>query len=214
MKLDDFLPHLLPELPGCPDALVKQQLLFGIIEFCTETHAWNEIQDPITILDRQNEIDVETPRDARIVAVKDVWASNRKLRPVTMDQLFERIPNWQTAESTEPVYYNASVDYRTIRIFPSPIGQAGQRNTLTMRVAYAPTMSATTFPDELGIKYWDHLQAGAKSRLMMVPGKSWTNLQMAAVYKQQFEDGILKAKISAIHDRVQGSVSVRPHPFA
>lgn len=212
MKLEDFLPHLLTELPGCPDALVQQQLLFATIEFCTETHAWVEIQEPVRLIDAQNEIEVEVPRDTRIVAVKDIWASSRKLRPVTMDQLFERIPNWQTAESSEPVYYNAAVDYRNIRIYPIPKDSQGR--TITMRVAYAPTMTSTTVPDELGIKYWDYLQAGAKGRLMLIPGKSWTNPAMAGVYKQQFEDGKLKAKIDILHDRVQGSVSVRPHPFA
>lgn len=212
MKLDDFLPHLLPELPGCPDMIVKQQLLFGTIEFCQETHAWNEVQDPIQVLDRQYEIDVETPRDTRIVAVKDVWAANRKLRPVTMPQLFELIPNWQTAEGSEPTYYNANIDYRTIRIYPIPNG--ANRQTLTMRVAYAPEMSATTIPDELSIKYWDALIGGAKARLMVMPGKSWSNPALAVYNRRLFDDGILKAKISALHDRVEGSLSVRPHPFA
>lgn len=211
MKLDDFLPHLLPELPGCPDSIIKQQLLFGCIELCQETHAWNEIQDPIQILDKQYEIDVETPRDTRIVAVKDVWAASRKLRPVTMPQLFEMMPNWQTAEGSEPTYYNASIDYRTIRIFPIPLG--ANRQTLTMRVAYAPEMAATTIPDELAIKFWDALIGGAKSRLMVMPGKSWSNAALAVYNRRLFDDGILKAKIAALHDRVEGSLSVRPHPF-
>lgn len=212
MNLDDFLPHLLPDLPGCPDAIVKQQLLFAVIEFCQETHAWNEIQDPIRVRERQNEIDVDTPVGARIVAVKDVWASNRKLRPVTMPQLFELIPNWQTAEGSEPTYYNASTDYRSMRIFPIPIDVNNQ--TITLRVAYAPKMDATSIPDELAIKYWDALIGGAKARLMVIPGKAWTNAQLSAYNRGVFNDGILKAKISALHDRVEGSLSVRPHPFA
>jgi len=212
MNLDDFLPHLLPDLPGCPHSIVKQQLLFAVIVFCQETHAWNEIQDPILVRERVNEIDVDTPTGARIVAVKDVWASNRKLRPVTMPQLFELIPNWQTAEGSEATYYNASTDYRTIRIFPIPIDVNG--NTLTMRVAYAPKMDATSIPDELAIKYWDALIGGAKARLMVIPGKAWTNSQMSAYNRNVFDGGVLKAKISALHDRVEGSLSVRPHPFA
>lgn len=212
MNIDDFLPHLLTELPGCPDQLVKQQLLFGAIEFCTETHAWNEIQDPITIIDKINEYDVEVPTGARIVSVKDVWASSRKLRPVTMEQLFERIPNWQTAEGSEPVYYNASTDWTTIKIFPKPF--EANKAKLTLRVAYAPTMAATSIPDEVAIKYWDGLIGGAKARLMLMPGKAWTNPQLAAINRDLFNDAMLKAKISQIHDRVQGSVSVRPHPFA
>jgi hypothetical protein len=212
MNLDDFLPHLLPDLPGCPDTLVKQQLLFGVIEFCQETHAWNEIQDPIRVRDGVNEIDVDTPSGARIVAVKDAWAANRKLRPVTMPQLFELIPNWQTAEGSEPTYYNASTDYRSIRIFPIPNDSTNQ--TITLRVAYAPKLDATSIPDELAIKYWDALIGGAKARLMVTPGKAWTNANLSAYNRGLFDAGILKAKISALHDRVEGSLSVRPHPFA
>lgn len=212
MTLDEFLPHLLPDLPGCPDTLVKQQLLFACIEFCTETHAWNEIQEPITLIDKISEIDIDTPTGARIVAVKDVWASNRKLRPVTMTQLFELIPNWQTAEGSEPTYYNASTDYRSIRIFPKPIG--ANRQAITLRVAYTPTMSATTIPDEIGIRFWDGLIGGTKARLMVTPGKSWSNAALSQYNRQLFDDAVLKAKIAALHDRVEGSVSVRPHPFS
>jgi len=212
MNIADFLPHLLPDLPGCPDQIVQQQFLFGAIQFCTETHAWNEIQDPITVIDKINEYDVEVPTGARIVAVKDVWASNRKLRPVTMEQLFERLPNWQTAEGSEPTYYNAATDYRTIRIYPKPLD--AKKAKLTMRVAYAAALTAATIPDEIAIKYWDGLISGCKSRLMVIPGKAWTNAGLAQYHGAIFNDAILKAKISQIHDRVEGSVSVRPHPFA
>jgi len=212
MNVSDIVPFVAPEVPGCPEVLIKQAIVQTAIEFCTETLAWQEIQDPVIVIDKSNELDVEVPTGARIVTVKDIWASNRKLRPVTMEQLFERLPNWQTAEGSEPTYYNASADWRTIRIYPIPLD--ANRAKLTMRVAYAPTLAATTLPDEIGTKYLDGLTGGTKSRLMLMPGRSWTNAQMAGVYRQQFNDQMLKAKIDVLHDRVQGSVSVRPHPFA
>ena len=151
------------------------------------------------------------PEDARIVTVRDIWASNRKLRPVTMPQLFELIPNWQTATGSEPTYYNASADWRSIRIYPIPI--EANLAKLTMRAAYAPTLTATTLPDEIVTKYLDGLLGGTKSRLMLMPGKTWSNVQMAAAYRTQYTDQVVKAKIDDLHDRVQGSLSVRPVPF-
>ncbi len=212
MKTSDLIRFIAPELPGCPDVLINQALVQSAIEFCTETLAWQEIQDPLIVIDKQNLLDVEVPRDARIVTVRDIWASNRKLRPVTMPQLFELMPNWQTATGSEPTYYNASVDWQSIRIFPIPM--EANRAKLTMRVAYAPTLTATTLPDEICTKYLDGLLGGTKARLMVMPGKTWTNAQMAAVYRAQLNDQMLKAKIDDLHDRVQGSLSVRPHPFA
>jgi hypothetical protein len=212
MNTSDLIHFLAPELPGCPDAVIKQHLVQAAIEFCTETLAWQEIQEPTIVVDRQNLLDVDAPRDARIVTVRDIWANSRKLRPVTMAQLFEVIPNWQTAQGSEPTYYNASTDWRSISIFPIPV--EANRAKLTMRVAYAPKLTATTLPDEICTKYLDGLLGGTKSRLMIMPGKTWTNAQMAIVYRTQFTDQMLKAKIDDMHDRVQGSLSVRPHPFA
>lgn len=212
MNTSDLTNFLTPELPGCPDALIKQALVQTAIEFCTETLAWQEIQDPLIVIDKQNLLDVEVPRDARIVTVRDIWASNRRLRPVTMPQLFEVMPNWQTAQGSEPTYYNASTDWQSIRIFPIPF--EANRAKLTMRVAYAPTLTATTLPDEICTKYLDGLTGGAKARLMLMPGKTWSNNQSAGVYRAQYNDQVVKAKIDDLHDRVQGSLSVRPHPFA
>jgi hypothetical protein len=212
MKTQDLLPFLLPDLPGAPDALVKQHLVQATIEFCTETLAWEQIGDSLKVLEGRNELEVETPTDSRIVTVKDIWEGSRRLRPVTMSQLFEALPNWQTAEGSEPTYYNASTDWQTIRIFPKPLNSQGK--TLRMRAAFAPKLTATTLPDEIVTKYIDGLTGGAKARLMAIPGKAWTNLQMAAFYRGVFENFVMKAKIDILHDRVQGSLSVRPHPFA
>lgn len=212
MNVSDIVPFIAPEVPGCPEPLIKQAVVQTAIEFCTETLAWQEIQDPVALVDGGNELVIDVPRDSRIVAVKDIWASNRKLRPVTMDQLFERIPNWQTATGSEPAYYNASADWQTIRIYPSPLDSQGAK--LTVRAAYAPKITATTLPDEIVTKHLDGLTGGAKARLMIMPGRSWTNAQMGGVYRAQFNDQVLKAKIDILHDRVQGSVSVRPNPFA
>lgn len=212
MNVTDLIPFILPETPGCPDALIKQNLVLSAIAFCVDTLAWCEIQDSLIVIDGQSELDVEVPTGARIVTVKDIWAANRRLRPVTMSQLFELIPNWQDARGSEPTYYNASTDWQTIRIFPIPLG--ANRARLRMSAAYAPTLAATTLPDEIVTKYHDGIVGGAKARLMAMQGKAWSNLQGAAVYQQQAESQIIKAKIDILHDRVQGSLSVRPHPFA
>lgn len=212
MNTSDFLPFLLGDLPGAPDALVKQNLVLAAMEFCIETLAWQEIQDPIIVIDKINEIDIDVPTDARIVTIKDVWGPSRRLVPVTMSQLFEKIPNWQTAQGSEPTYYNASADWKTLKVFPIPL--EANRQALRVRVAYAPTVSAKTLPDEIATKYMDGLMAGAKARMQMMPGKTWSDNTSAGINRTIFQDAMLKAKIDILHDRVQGSLSVRPVSFA
>ena len=208
MNIEALHTYVLPELPGAPDVLVSQALLLATIEFCVESLAWELIQDPVSVLDKQNELDVEVPRDARIVLVKDVWMANRRLLPVTMAELQERLPDWQTATGSDPAYYNASIDWKTIRIFPSPLN--ANRAKLTMRVALAPELAAKTIPDELGIKYLDALCSGAKARLMLMPDKAWSNAQVGMYHRRIFDDGVTKAKVESFLDRVQGQTAVRP----
>lgn len=212
MKVTELLPFVLPEVPGCPDALAKISLVMSVIEFCTETLAWQEIQDPVSVIDKVNELDIDVPTDARIVVIKDVWGPSRRLVPVTMSQLFEKIPNWQTAQGGEPTYYNASTDWKTLRIYPIPL--EANRQKITVRAAYAPTMAATTLPDEICTKYLDGIVSGAKGRLQIMPGKTWSNAQAAGINRGLFENAMVKAKIDILHDRVQGSLSVRPVSFA
>lgn len=211
MKLEALLPYLLTDLPGVPDVTAKQALILTAIDFCQQSHAWNEIQDPMTIEDGVNEYDVEVEQGARVVAVKNVFAANRELRPVTMKELQQVIPNWQSATGSLPSYYNAPVGPESIRIYPIPLESNGA--ALTMRVAFAPTLAATSIPDSIVNRYLDTLISGAKHRLMMTPEKGWSNLQLAAYHQTQFDDGVVRAKIDILHDNAQGSIKVAPVRF-
>lgn len=211
MKLDAILPYLLPDVPAVPDITAKQALLMSAIEFCVQTHAWDEILDPLLVEHGVNEYDIEVAQGSRVAAVKSVWIANNELQPVTMPALQLRIPNWQTATGSVPAFYTAPVDNSTIKVYPIPENPV--ETYLTIRVAYAPTLSATSIPDSVINRYLEVLVAGAKHRLMMTPGKSWSNLQLAAVHKATFDDGIIRAKVDVLHDEVQGSIKVRPMRF-
>lgn len=208
MTPTDLLPYILPEVPGAPDALVKQAIMRTANDFCIETGVWSEIQDPIPVTDNVNEYDVYAPRGAKVATIKSIWMVNRELVPVTMERLQELIPNWQEAKGSEPAYYNSATDYRTVRIYPIPLGSNGAK--ITIRAVYTPDQFGTTLPDFLVDKWLDELLAGAKARLMIMPGKAWTNPELAVMNQAMFTEGMVRAKVFIAHDKVAGSVRVRP----
>lgn len=208
MTPTDLLPYILPEVPGAPSALVEQSIMRAANDFCWETGVWNEIQDPISVIDNINEYDLESPTGANIVTIKSIWMVNRELVPVTMERLQEVIPNWQEAKGSDPAYYNCPQDWSTVRIYPIPLG--ANKAKMTIRAVYTPDQFGTYLPSFLVDKFLDEILAGAKARLMQMPGKSWSNPQLALFNQGFFTDAVTKAKVFIAHDKVAGSPRVRP----
>lgn len=211
MKFEALLPYLLPDVPGVPDFTATQALRLASIEFCVNTHAWDAILDPIALEDGVNEYQVDAEPGARIVAVKDVWLQDRQLTPKTIEEISLLIPNWQSAQSAIPTFYTATSDLDYIQVYPIPIQPGGA--AMTIRVVYAPSLSGTSIPDALATRYLEVLLSGAKARLMVSPGKGWSNPQLAAYHQTRFDSGVNSAKIDIMHDKVQGSVRVKPVRF-
>lgn len=210
MKLDALLPYLLPDVPGVPDVTAKQALLLSSMEFCTQTNAWNEIQDPFPLEDGVFEYDLDVEQGSRIAAVLNVWTGDRALIPKTMEELGLILPNWQSYQSSLPSFYNTAQDGGTLRIFPIPLSPDAN---LTVRVAYTPLLTATTVPDAVINRYLEPIISGAKHRLMVAPGKGWSNPELARYHQTEFDEGVQRAKIDTLHDKMQGSIRVKPIRF-
>lgn len=211
MILDDFFPHVLVDVPGCPDPTVRLALLSAVGEFCRKTLAWTEIQDPMPLVSGVRDYDIDAPSQAYTIAVSDVWLGARRLKPMTMLAMQDTMPNWATAESNEPIYYNSATEHGVIRIFPIPANVTDQ--TLVIRAAYAPTATATTVPDFLGQQHIEVIASGALARLMIKPGAAWANPQLGDYHQKKFTDGIADCQISEAHDRNPGTIKVQPRSF-
>ena len=211
MKVDDLVQYARLEMPGILDVIIAQAIVFTAIDFCTQTRTWNEIQDPILLVDGVSEYDTEAPTDARVLTISDVWAADRELTPITLAALAHVLPNWQTAQGNQPQYYNAARDWRTITVYPIPT--AALRAKLTFRAQYAPTLTAKTVPDLLAERYFDGFISGVKARLMFQVNVPWANPMAAIAHKQTYDTALAQARIDQLHERVPASVSVRPVRF-
>jgi hypothetical protein len=208
INVSQILPYVVPEVPGAPDALVARHIMLAANDFCLQSGVWDEIQDPVTVIDKIHTYDVDAPKYSQVATIKNIWMPNRQLIPATMDQIQQFIPNWQTSTGSEPVYYNAAQDWTTFRIFPIP--ENANKTKMTLRVSYAPDGFGSVLPKFLMDRWLDEITSGAKARLMAMPGKAWTNPNAAMYNQRLYEDGLLEAKILMAHDKVLGSVRVKP----
>ncbi len=211
MKIIDLVRFVAGDVPGCPGPVIELEILQAAIDFCRSTHAWSEIQSPVTIVNNVQEYDVDMPADGTVVTVRNVWAFSRELPSKTMADIQRLIPNWVDAKSNQPAYFNmASTEPAYIRLFPIPYEATG---TLVMRVVYAPKITSTTLDDALVERYLDTLMAGAKARLMLQPGRSWTNPALGGVNDLKFRNGKVEAKLNVMSENTPGTVIVQPQRF-
>jgi len=210
MQLDEFLPYVLAEVPGCPDITARLALAQVAIEFCSKTLAWNQVLDPIALAIGQADYDVEIPTLGRVELVESVFCNGIALRPVTTLELNAALPDWRTAKGNLPRFYNSPEDRSILRVYPTPT-ESG--HILVVKACFIPVSGARTLPDFLGQYHMDAIASGTKARLMLMPGVDWSNPQLAAYYKTEFNRSIDDTRITQIHERVQGGLSVPARRF-
>jgi hypothetical protein len=209
VSIDTFLPHILPDVAGCPRFTALQAVIESAIAFCEESHAWKETLPLIALVDDQHSYAPVLPAGSRVILVTEVWAADRELHPATMSEITDLYPDWQTAQGT-PRHYNQQ-DWQQFRVYPIPKDQVSA--SLTVRAALAPTRAATTLPDFMADRHFQGIVSGALKRLMLKPGQAWSNPTLAAYYENEFRLACANAKTAIFHDRVQGSARVRPRRF-
>lgn len=211
MKVDDFLKFVLPDVPGCPDDLVRQAIMFTANRFCTETQCIDAISDPVQLEEGVQDYDMDILPGLQAITIKSVWTPTRELTPVTMSELNRMLPNWQVATNSEPSFYNMVKGFGKLTVYPIPALPLG--SPLTFHAVYAPNQFGNTLPDDMVGFYIDTIAAGAKARLMITPGQTWSNAQLAVANQSLYDAGVVSAKIDVMHNRVPGSIRVRPLRF-
>lgn len=80
--------------------------------------------------------------------------------------------------------------------------------------AVRPMRSATSLDDDLYHRWFDAIVYGAASRLMAIPGQSFSDPQLAVMYTARAISAANKARIEGSYNRTRGQIAVRANPLA
>lgn len=208
---EKFFPNILPEVPGAAETIVENAVRNAVIEFCEKGLILQRDHDPITLVEGVVDYDLEPPTGYLCVKVMKAWLENNPLDPLAPDfvreaAVYNRLfTSYQKANSTPRAYLQK--DERTISVWSPP--EKRYPNGLTLRVALKPTRSSSEVEDVIFEDYAEVIASGALSRLMMSAGKPYTNVEMAAVHKGLFQQGINMARQRATHGHVRSNLSVK-----
>jgi hypothetical protein len=197
--LEALFPDILPDVPACPPAMALVALRNTVTDFCEQTLIHQATLDPLTLIPGVAEYDLEPPSGYRVGQVVNVWFKGQKLEPLSPDMVEmpeaygDFIGGYKKTQAPPKGYAQRTPE--TITFLPF----ADQRyvGAVTMRVALVPLRDCTEIEDFLYEQYGEYLAAGAKARLMISPGKPYSNKELAAAHAARYMSARNDAKLRA-----------------
>lgn len=204
-----WYPDVLPHVPGCPTPVVRHELRRSAQALLQASRAWQADLTPISISAGAADYPVapSSPEQQRIVRIEAAWLDGQRLNPLTPDQLdANSLDDWREHTGAPTGYLQLTPGIVTL--YPKPVSAAS--TGLKLRVSLMPSDAATVIPDDLAQQYSDEIQIGAKGRLMLMPGKPWSNPQVGAGYLASFNAATSVAMSRAARALVGGRIAARP----
>lgn len=216
-KLSEFLPYLLPNVPGCPEPMAEQALRSACIEFCRISLL---VQDVTTdsLVANVADYTVEVPTSNVLVKVLGVWVGDKELQPASVEMVSSglalRGPTVkETVTSNFPlVYFQKTPTSSDISLYPVP--NEAYADGLAVRSAFAPSRTASSVADVLYTNWAEEIAQGALARLHAMPGLPFTNPGLAAAFSQMFAAATRRAANVARSGQLAAAARVKPASFA
>lgn len=195
IKYSELIDEVLPALAADPsDPVTENAIKRAVIEFCSSSWIWKYMPDPIDVVSGEAYYDLEPLTGTDITTIMDVLHNNVPITPKTTTQLDNEIPGWRTTKAT-PKYYT-QVDTEQVILAPIPADNIA--TGLTMTLVLQPSQSATGFPKWIFNQYIYALADGAISKLMLMPGKPWSDAATGLDRRMRFEEAISNARNNSI----------------
>lgn len=203
-----WFPDLAIHVPGCPSVLMVHELRRAAQTFFERSRAWRVTQAPIAVGAEVSELP-SAPTDATmdLVEVEAAWYDGKPLDPITLEELDNAFhDDWQAHTGTPSRYLEPTAG--TLRLYPVPVAAA--TTGLKLRLIVKPSDTSLGLPDDMAARYRDAIHLGAKSRLMAIPNKTWTNLELATAFGTSFAAQADAAGGKSARGNVHARVRARP----
>ncbi|HWH83244.1 MAG TPA: hypothetical protein VNU71_13520 [Burkholderiaceae bacterium] len=177
MKLDAFLPSVLPSVPGCPDLLAIDYVRRAAREFAGGTLCWNYTLPVIPAEAGAADYTLQLPDGQELVRVLLVEVDGEPYEvpygPIARQRLRRGVGGQCVMQGAQ--------DFSL-----SPAPSIDGTEILT-DVAVRPTLASNYWPDDLS-EYQNDIAAGAIGMLAMLPKQPWTDDKTAAAQGALFAD--------------------------
>lgn len=196
VSIASFKNLVAPDVLPCPDPIVEREVKLVIDDFCRKTN----------ILQRDFQLDVDSldiDSDMQNAIDFDISQYAHELRPVTLMELYidsapylpqlrnikSTITNWDLVSNDRVKYFWIPNDH-TVRLFD----MSANDTSVWMRITVKPRSDATTVDDLLWEDWSEAIVAGAKWRILSMPGKEWTEPRAGEHFRREYRKYFAQAK--------------------
>lgn len=181
---DRFLPYIQPYLPGCPEITIETHLREAAADFCSRSEVWEFDLDPDFTSRNTADYEIDVPTGAVLENILFL-----SIGGVTATRVSSKYIDNTLGAKGAPGKYSVYQD-TSIRMYPTPDGKYEFSGTAILR----PSLTATGVEDFIFERYAREISCGAIYRLAEIPGKEWSNPDVALYHKMMFHKGADDAK--------------------
>jgi hypothetical protein len=212
-----FLSEVMPIVNGCPSPMAINAVRDATLEFCRKTRYWQHDLTPFASVADQETYTLTPPTNTIIVGIIKNIPENLpavSFNGVTIAEAHGYLPAEHESDSAStPEGYYLSIIGNEYTIRPYPIVNEDVADAFEVKVALAPSRTATGCDDRIYTDHVETIAAGALSRLLLIPQKPWTNPGLAQMKGAEFRRGCGSARITVSKNFTNASLSVRPRSF-
>lgn len=174
---DNFLERMTPELPGCPEPLIKQKLVNAARVFATRT---DSLRRTLSVPSRDEQVRYELELEFNGEIIKLEWV---------------RIGEWEMPDRFW-VFGEADGEggCAEIRFMSEAAPYLASGQTITARAILAPCTDATEVPGNWLDRWNEGIIGYAMQDLMGMEGTPWSKPNRAAIYAGRFQSEVHRAR--------------------
>ncbi len=198
-----LLTNLLADCAGLTEAQARMSLLNAAREFCQRTQAWVDVISFNLVPGAANYI---LPLDYINVRVLNVIAASVGGLPLSPASVLASgmvgsfsVVGTNTAPTGPPAVFSLTPP-NIFNVVPTPT----KADTAVVAVAVMPVAQAGTLPTYMTEMFFDALLAGAKSRLLAMPGRPYTSAPAAQLQQRIFKQQCQLARAEVLSKYTQG----------
>lgn len=207
-SLSDFLPEVLPQVPGCLDIFAKNAVRNAAIEFCERSGVYTKLLDPMTIDAGVPDYELDMPDDTVIWKPLRVLVDGEPIEPKAPRTLDVLRPGWQ-AETGEVTSFHVRENRRSLRLVLTP--DATVADGLVVEASLKPSKDASSFEVSFFEEYFRIIADGALAYLLALPNKPWTNTRKAGEALMRFNMACGKHAIEIAEAQANAPIRVQSY---
>lgn len=196
VSIDKFVPYVQPYADKCPAFAIRRAVRDTIIDLA-ERVGTSTLRFSLDAVAGEHTYELDLPYGTEVDQLRKVVCGNTVLKATNRDLLSHEYPNtdWKDIPGT-PRFYMCTDDPRFVSIIPAP----AKPETLTFEAKIRFCRDATEFPSEYYERYVEVVGAGALTRLLAIPGQTFTDLGAAAQWAQIYAARLNEIQINTLRD--------------